>query len=122
MAECAELGRAARIPAAFHGCVRAMGGGGAIGIVRPPITLPDQPVAGAATFKGPIIVDKRDTDLDAPALPTRRRRSRPKPHHQEPARRVARAVRRSFRLPSAVGALTLSRQRGVSSPGFAAGR
>jgi len=91
MAECAELARAGRTPAPFYGCVQVMGGGGAMGIVQPPIASAAAPAISAApTFTGPVIVFNRDTDLaDGQALPTRERRAQRKQRHDLPVRRVA---------------------------------
>ena len=90
MVECAELARAGRTPAPFYGCAQVMGGGGAMGIVQPPLTLAEEPMAGTApTVRGFVVVYNRDTDPAAPALPTRWRRARQQPQHDLPARRVA---------------------------------
>jgi hypothetical protein len=91
MVECAEMARAGRTPAPFHGCAQVGGGGAAMGIVQPPIALADVPVAGTApTFSGPVIVYSRDTDAVAAAdRPAGERRAQRKQHHDLPVRRVA---------------------------------
>lgn len=91
MVECAELARAGRTPTPFYGCAQVMGGGGAMGIVQPPLALANgSTISAAPTFTGPVIVFNRDTDLAAEqAVPTGERRARRKQRLDLPVRRVA---------------------------------
>ena len=96
MVECAELARAGRTPAPFHGCAHGAGGGPAIGVMQPPLALESRPRGVAApAFLGPVIVYDRDTTSDAAAplpQPTREPWPQAKPRHQAPHQAPMRRV------------------------------
>jgi hypothetical protein len=93
MVECAELARAGRLPAPFHGCAHGAGGGPAMGVLQPPVALaPRARVAAAPASAAPIIVYDRDTPLGgtaSTARPTREHRPQATPRYPATMRRVA---------------------------------
>jgi hypothetical protein len=93
MVECAELARAGRVPAPFHGCAHGAGGGPAMGVLQPPVALAPTPrLAAAPAFPGPIIVYDRDTAADSTAplaQPNREQWPQATPRYPAAMRRVA---------------------------------
>ena len=90
MVECAELARAGRTPAPFHGCAHGAGGGPAMGVLQPPVALAPKPASTA--FAGPVIVYDRDAVPLVPApiaQPSREHRHHATPRDPAIMRRVA---------------------------------